>query len=72
MAFTPIPIGEIAFDRGTYHNARGHQQGRRATQTGHSRAEAREALTASERTQSNEVVLTTALDLIGFLHATWP
>ncbi len=54
MTWTPIPIGERAFDRGAYHNARGHQQRRRATQTGHSRAEAHEALTAAERTQRNQ------------------
>ncbi len=45
-------------DRGAYHKARGHQEGRRAPQPGdpgRSRGEVREALTASERTQSNEV-----------------
>ncbi len=53
----PNPIDRRAFDRGAYHKARGHQQGRRAPQPGdlgRSRGEAREALTASERTQSNE------------------
>ncbi len=54
MTWTPIPIGERAFDRGAYHNARGHQQGRRATLTADPGAQAREALTAAERTQSNE------------------
>ena len=47
-------------DRGAYHTARGPQQGRRATQPGdsrRSRGEARKALTASERTQSNEAAL---------------
>ena len=39
MTLTPIPIGEIALDRGAYHTARGHQQGRRATQTGDPGAE---------------------------------
>ncbi len=34
---TPFPIGEIA--RGAYHTARGHQQGRRATQAGDPGAE---------------------------------
>ncbi len=55
MTCTPFLRGEIA--RGAYHTARGHQQGRRATQTadpGRSRGEAREALRASERPQRNE------------------
>ncbi len=57
MTWTPIPMGERAFDRGAYHNARGHQQGRRVTQTadpGQSRGQAHEALTAAEHMQSNQ------------------